>query len=146
VTDKQSVANWLSRVLGRPVSPFDRARALAAFDGWERTFDVWDAELPEQLRLIERSHEGDVETFLAKADCRSVLLVFHSRKQSEGKKPRTHALKPHCDDPGCLVGSILSECTACGEKGVSAAWNCAGPRATYPSPSGVCSPAGSTDP
>jgi hypothetical protein len=36
----------------------------------------------------------------------------------------THALAPHCDDPGCLVGVLVGRCTRCGGEGVSATAPC----------------------
>jgi hypothetical protein len=122
VSSKQEVADYLSIALGRPVSPPSEGRHLAIFDGWQRTFDVWDADLPEQQCLMDKSHEAHVETFLAYADYKPIVLVFHSRKQSEGKKPRTHQLST----------KERGECVTCGDKNVSADWNCAGSRPCSP--------------
>ena len=36
----------------------------------------------------------------------------------------THALAPHCGDPGCLVGVLVGRCTRCGAEGVSARQPC----------------------
>ena len=110
----QEKADILSHVLYKPVSGPKQIEDSA------NVFEIWDADVPEQMKLAQHLGSPEVERRLRAVGIWPVVPVFHSKRQSAGKKPPTHVLPPSSAD------TVLGTCMACHEKSVSACWNCHG--------------------
>jgi hypothetical protein len=81
------IPSFVARVLGRPARWAPPESILAAYDGWERTLQVFNAESREQIGLLEQLEPN--RPILDELAGGPIVVIFLSSAQSARHLPLT---------------------------------------------------------